>query len=62
MGLVTGIHPEQAPSARAYLIQQLDRFRVAVHEHRGIKELRCDLILVAAAVDDLMDEMKKDGA
>lgn len=59
---MTDIRPREAPSARGYLLQQLERFQTAVRERRSIKELRCDLILVSAGVDDLEDESTKDAA
>ena len=57
-------------TARDYLVQQLSRLRVASnalvtkidHLDQGIKEVKCDLILTIAALDDLEDESKKDAA
>ncbi len=49
-------------NARAYLVQQLARFRLAAKEiDRTIKELQADLILVIAAIDDLEAESAQKG-
>lgn len=64
---MTGITPQQIPTARSYLTQQLERFQLAVRDIRAeidvidakFREVQKDLILVVAALDDLEDESRK---